>query len=546
MPVDTVHVNGRALTYLGRPVRLLRTLSRIGPTQFVRTGLQRLRQEALTRSVRSIFIRSDSTLSGRALARAIENGEFGQSQILSARFDAFGGRLWNLLNAMRVADALGAQVRFYWPMRPLDGIGPAEEVFAAGFLHEHRVEAVDLPSLRNVRTWTDEDLAHLRGSSEMVWYEAKHRDPAFNKFDIATRGFRFKRIPTYQDAFASLRLHPALECVREAVEGLDRFPVGVHARRGDVYRGDFRLGGQGARKAIPLPIVELLLERAPGDGSTVLISNDAARIRDRLRVDAERVLIASEVLDAAGSELEQMFLDFCLFTRCDEVFAGTSVFAIIPTHIGGGRAVPPDDVLNPATIRVAVTEFVEREAGHPDLEVALACTYLQDRFRAELSEQERDHLLGVAVKADPENPGLLVAQAARHFRRGRDALAEELFERARTSGAPEYAIRLTEHSLDISRGVGFAAIDGSFLDPRDWDTIEDHSDGGPWAAFYLGLRCLALGDRERAASLLDVAMHLPENAAPAAARELLAQSEGLTPAASGQGLSNAPGVDEGF
>ena len=537
----------RASTYRELLVRLLRTLRRIGPARFLRTAMQRLRQEALTRSTRSLRrARPDSALSGRALARAIEDGEFQQARILSAKFDAFGGRLWNLLNAMRVADALGAQMRFYWPMRPLDGIRPAEEVFAGDFLQEHRVEAVDLPSLRNVRTWTGEDLAHLRGSDAMIWYEAKHRDPAFDKFDIATRGFRFRRLPTYQEAFAALRFHPALERVREAVEALDRFPIGVHARRGDVYRGDFRLGGQGARKAIPLPIVELLLERAPGGGSTVLVSDDAARIRDRLRIDPARVLIASEVIDTADSELEQMLLDFCLFTRCDEVFAGTSVFAIIPTHIGGGRVVPPDDVLDPVTIRASVTAFVERESGHPDLEVALACVYLQDRFRAELSEQERDRLLGIAVRADPENPGLLLAQAARHVRRGRGDLADELFEHARTSGAPEYAIRLTEPSLDIARGVGFTVIDGSFLDPQDWDTIEDQSSHRPWAAFYLGLRCLALGDRERAASLLDVAMELPADAAPAAAQELLARSEGLTPIAFGQGLSNAPGVEEGF
>lgn len=540
-------MNGRAATSLGRASHLVRTLRRIGPARFLRTAVQRLRQESLARSAWPLRGRSGPALSGRRLARAIEDGEFKEARILSAKFDAFGGRLWNLLNAMRVADALGAQMRFYWPMRPLDGIRPAEEVFAADFLREHLVGAVDLPSLRNVRTWTGEDLAHLRGSSATVWYEAKHRDPAFDKFDIATRGFRFRRLPTYQQAFAALRFDPALERVREAVETLGRFPVGVHARRGDVYRGDFRLGGQGARKAIPLPIVELLLERAPGGGPTVLISDDAARIRDRLRVDPSRVLIASEVIDAAGSELEQMFLDFCLFTRCDEVFAGTSVFAIIPTHIGGGRVVPPDDVLDPATIRAAVTTFVEREAGRPDLEVALACVYLQDRFRGQLSEQERDRLLGIAVGADPENPGLLLAQVARHLRRGRDDLADELFEHARTAGAPEYAIRLTEHSLDISRGVGLGMIDGSFLDPQDWDTIEDHARAGaPWAALYLALRCLALGDRERAASLLDVAMRLPEVDAPAAAQELLVRSEGLTPTASGQGLSNAPGVDEGF
>lgn len=544
---ERASMTGRSSGLLGFPMRLVRAYRLIGPSLFLRTVIQRLRQLFLALPLPRIpWRRSEVALGGRALARAIERGEFREAMILSAKFDAFGGRLWNLLNAVRVAEALGAQMRFYWPLRPLDGIRPAEEVFDPSFLHDHAVETVHLPSLRNVRTWTGADLAHLQGSSEMVWYEAKHRDPAFDKFDIATRGFRFTRLPSYRDAFELVRFHPSLERVRGRVAELGRLSVGVHARRGDLYEGDFRLGGHAIRKAIPLPVIDLLLQQRTGDDPAVLISNDAARIRGRLRTDPRRVLIASEVIDEVDTELEAMFLDFCLFARCAEVFAGTSVFAILPTQVGGGRLLQPHEVIREDTLRSAVMRFVEQEAGHPDLEVALACSFLLDRFGTELSESENDRLLEIAVHADPENPGLVLAQAARHLRRGRADLADDLFRRTMAAGAPEYGIRLTEQSLDLSRGVGLTAVDGGFLEPRDWQTIEDAASEHAWPAFYLGLRRLALGDHAGAATLIEAFLPAAAGSIVAAAEDLLARSEGLSPAASGAGLSTSPGPAEGF
>jgi hypothetical protein len=529
------------------PKNILRTLRRIGPKRFARTAHARLRRWIIgIMPVHSSGAGQGPRFSGGSLQRAIRSGEFAECRILSAKFDAFGGRLWNLLNAARVAEALGAQLRFYWPMRPMDGIRPADAVFDASYLERHELTVVDLGTLRNVRTWTPGDLAYLRGTDRMIWYEAKHRDPDFDKFDVAARGHRFKELPTYAEAFRSIRFSPGLERVRSAVDGVERLALAVHVRRGDVYRGDFRLGGQGVRKAIPLPIVGLILGRLLEGERAVLISDDDARIRDRLGVDPSRVLISSEVLDWNGDDLERTFRDFCLFTRCDRVIAGSSVFAVIPTLIGGGLLESPDETFDSSHVRTVVTEFVEREAGRPDLEVALACVFLEDRFRGRLTESERDRLLAIAVEADPENPGLVVAQAARLIRLGHVEAAQALFERTATGGAAEFALRLTKHSLDIVRGVGFTAIDGSFLETRDWETMESAIASVPWAAYYVGLRLLALGDRDRARSALASAAQALNHVALRAALDLFERSEGLTPTPAGLGLSNGPSEDEGL
>ncbi len=533
------------IALLVRPAFLYRTLVRIGPSRFVRTILMRLRQIMITTPLGPGDLRhAVSGLGRRGLARAVARGDFGEAIVLSARFDAFGGRLWNLLNASRVAAALGAQLRVYWPKRELDGISSAALVFDPEYLEKHRVDRVDLETCRNVTTWTLRDLAAVRKSKDTVWYEVRHRNSYFNKFDIATRGFRFQGLPTFAQAFESVRFHPDLERVRDAVMQLSRFDVAVHGRRGDIYSGDFRLGSHYVRKAIPLPLIDLILERYGGSGRALVVSNDDKRLRERLGCDVREIQIASDVLDVEDNELAQMFLDFCLLTRADRIVAGSSVFAILPALIGGGEVLPPEHALDTQSAASAVWEFVREATGTPDLEVALACTYLEDRLRETLSDSDRLELLGIAVEADLGNPSLVLAGTAECLGRGDEEAAERLFRRAVSAGVPEYSLRLVEHSFDIVRGVGFTAIDGGFLREPAWRTLEAAQERIPWAAFYVGLHRMALGQQEGARASLQRAMSLKEVDAVSEAWELHLRTRGMDPTPGGSGFSTGPGPEE--
>jgi len=525
--------------------RIIRICLRLGPRGIIlvlRSRAARIAQEYPFRAGDWRYLRSG--LSSRGISRAAERGEFAGLVVLSARFDAFAGRLWHLLNAVRVSKALGAKFCFYWPARPLDGIYPAEEMFDANYLSLHCRDEVSLKDCRYVRTWTLEDIAAARGRPGSVWYDAKHRNPYFGKLDVATRGFQFRKLPTFAEAFESVRFLPDLEQLRESMRGLERFGLAVHGRRGDVYDGDFRIGSQGVTKTIPLPLIKLLLEQFSASGQALLVSNDDVRLRNRLGLDRDDLAIGSDFTDAAGDERVQVFRDFMLLTKADRIFAGASVFAGLPALIGRGALLSSEQVLGQRAVMAAVWDFVRQGAGQRDLEVALACSYLHDRLRGALSNREHDELLGIAVMADPLNPTFVLARAASLCRRGSDSAAAEVLSRAASVGLPDYCLRLVEHSFDIVRGVGFGAVTGGFLRAEDWVDLEAAAKRLPWAAFYVALHQMSIGDRDRVAGSLDRAGRANAVSAVSAAVELFNRSRELDLTPHGNGFSNSPAPED--
>ena len=68
--------------------------------------------------------------------------------MLSRRGDGLGERLNSLLNAMRLAEILGVDFRFTWPIGrfgkdPLHAVTRADEFFSADFLGDHLLATDD-------------------------------------------------------------------------------------------------------------------------------------------------------------------------------------------------------------------------------------------------------------------------------------------------------------------------------------------------------------------------------------------------------------------
>jgi hypothetical protein len=425
--------------------RIVSAALRLGPAGVARSVLHRLRLRALhlPRSARALA-------GGNAfgIRLAAKRGAFSDVQILSMKFDAFGGRIWNLLNAIRVADSLGAQMRFAWPLRPLDGIRSAEETFATDFLEEHYVTQVDVTRCRHVRVWRPDDVLRLRGSSDRVWYESKHKDRRFDKFEVASDGFRFPGLPTFRDAFDRIQFRSDLEEIRREAEALPPFRLAIHIRRGDVSHGDFRVGSHFVAKAIPFPLVEALISDA-ASSRVLLIGNDLAGLESRGLTRLPNVSVAAHLLDVSpDDELAAVMRDFCLMTRCEQIVAGDSLFAILPARIAGAQLLSPSEVI-PADRELALLRSsISGRDVHFDAETAVVCTYLQGMFGDVLEDQEREELLSLAYRCDPENPSLLIAQAAVHLRCERPDLAGSIFREASLNGAAATCVRLLRNTFD--------------------------------------------------------------------------------------------------
>lgn len=434
----------------------------------------------------------------RGFQAAIQRGDFAESTILSAKFDAFGGRIGDVIGAVRVASALDATMMFHWADRKLDGIRPADEVFAPEFVARHLLLEPKLDDYRVVRAWRPRDLVLLRQSAKRVWYQAKH-DEGAGKFRITTRRFTLPNVMTHGDAFAQIRFVAELEQIREHARALGPFELAIHVRRGDIFRGDFRLGGHFAHKALPLPILRLLL--ATTDKTVLLVGNEMEAVRERL---GDHSIVTPSDLGYPGERTAARddFYDFCLLSRCRSIVAGKSVFALIPALVGGGALLSAVDVLTRKQMYDATHAFITGADGSVDLEVAHACAYSRTQFPEMHTIASIGRLREIAHFADPSDPNVALAQAAANLRSGDRGAAAGTFGRLSSADGPETCLALLRYEFGLGSGVGLSSIFGGWLTDDDWRELLDASVANPWAAFYVALRSTVDGDRVTANAML--------------------------------------------
>ncbi len=442
------------------------------------------------------------------LPQLIEAGAFRGATILSARFDGFGPRFGEVLNGWRVAQALGARYRFYWPERAVLGIRPAGHVFSEGFIADHALESVRLSHYRDVRFFRLRDLAAMASHDVVLWYRSKDSELGTGKFNVASRGFQIPGLMTHSEAFAQIPLSPRLSVVREWAQSLPSFDLAIHVRRGDIYEGDFRFGGPFVDKALPLPVVERLLAGLESGSRILLVGNDLERVLTRLPSGvAFHVPSEFSLHLPLGPDIDD-FLDFCLLARSKRIIAGHSAFALIPSRIAGVRLELPGDSVPREELIEVLWRFVLASPRIVDLEVALACEYLRNEYGESLSERELDELVEIGRLSDPSNPVYVLRSFTVSYRRSGGSVAAEALRSAVDHGVPELCVRLLRQELDLQQGVGLTRIWTGFLTEEDRSTLMSAAGHDGWAAFYAALDVAARGDLVRAREVLALAPNI--------------------------------------
>lgn len=427
-----------------------------------------------------------------AIARWIGRGDLRGGTILSAKLDAFGGRIGDILNGWRLAEALGSRFRFYWPLRAVPGILSADRVFDAEFLAEHLVETVDLRDQRPVAVVSPRDLRRLKAGGTLL-LATKSDIPGYGRFAVATRGFKIPSLMSMAEAFERVPFRQELRAIRDWSREVPEFDVAVHVRRGDIFAGDYRLGGHFAVKAIPLPLVERVLAGLPTRGRVLLVGEDPERLLQRLRPGRGEVLTpAAFVPPNQGFPGADVFRDFCLLTRARRIVAGKSVFALIPARVAGIEPTAPHQIVDAAELDDLLLDFIRAAPGTPDLEVALACEYLRVRS-PEATARVAPELVAAARRADPGNPVYPLWLAAASVRAGDRHAAAAILAEADRDGVPETLVRLLRNDLDITRGVGLSYIWGGFLSADDLQVLRSAANDIGWCAFLSALEYAAEG-----------------------------------------------------
>ncbi len=377
---------------------------------YVRGAAQRLR--SASRDAPAVL----RGFSGRGLQRRIARGDFRPHEVLAWRPFGLGSRFGELLNAMRVARALGARFVFHWPPEPLLDVDAVETVFDPDFIAEHHLSRLDIEEFGRLSTT-------IRPSELQKLAEGPHRGVRMaERFEIRFAG-RGLSLPSFRAAFDDVRFHHRLEDIRAAVEALPRIGLAVHLRRWDLTRPDSRFGGVVSRKQLPLVLVDRIVADLRRDGAEniLLIGNDPDLVAEASgRIGAR---VAHDIVPLSTESLqEEAFRDFCLLARSERVLGGSSVFARVAQLVAGATVVRPEAVLSAHDSRELLWSAVMNDDQGRPLEATLASDHLFERPDLILSAADEVALLERTIGLDPEDPTRWFGLLARGVRSG-DTLA---------------------------------------------------------------------------------------------------------------------------
>jgi hypothetical protein len=341
----------------------------------------------------------------------------GRKTFLAARSDGFGERLRAMMNAMILAERFEGDFRFVWGKigaswdRSAHVVLSKEKTFAPDFLSAYATEA------SAVRSETYHPISGLKSIHAATRFRVGQNALSTVLPELAAT------LPkdAGANAFRRIRFSDRLERGRQAAFDIDLAPgaVALHLRAGDIIYGHSRLVGHYARKAIPWPLAFELAAQLRSEGRIVMVFGQDAALCRCIAAMHDGVF-AGDIVEKLGLDFHQTALfEITLMSRCAEVYAGDSGFALVACQIAGAPLAQISDRLSREDIRALLLSALEADdpgrparTGSPrapcpdaisDLQRAFAFWSAASVHAALFNPEERSRLLATAIARDPVN-----------------------------------------------------------------------------------------------------------------------------------------------
>ena len=290
-------------------------------------------------------------------------------RLIAFRADRLGARLVSLMNALRLAQDLGADFACAWT--DTTGVGhvfndPAE-LFAADWVAAHfmgadtwRAHRRDCAALTGQMAQEPGGLAGALAGGDVIIGNAFGVIVLAGEDEAAiTDRFRaqFGRIPWSAPVAAAMA----------ALEGALAGHTAYHIRRGDLT-GDLKAMNKAwPHKMVPNEFYERHMERSLGGGGVVLFSDDADTVAHyRGAFPALRTL--PDLIDTAAlTEAQRDLLELYAMSRCATIIAPErSAFSSTAAELSGARKVAVTDALSDEDREAAYGALRDRLRDRPE------------------------------------------------------------------------------------------------------------------------------------------------------------------------------------
>ncbi len=303
--------------------------------------------------------------------------------IVSARTDGLGGRIWSLLCTMLEAEKKRCNFKFTWEntklmlVKEFHSLPTAEEMFSEQFLAAHYLDSIEDICEGDVTTegnHSTDFLAEYNGSKNLK-----------RQFDQI--GFR----SPYRDA---IQMAEAVKVPENA--------VAMHVRSGDIIFGKLRERARFMEKTIPLPVAKSIVRDLVGNGRPVIVfCQDDHSLS--LLIEEGAVPATKFVPAEVNSAEERDLFEIVLMSKCTEILAGGSVFAMTACLIGKASLRNPADTFSAEEIVSIVEDYCNGESLIDRYIAAHSLKYIYYNFYDTLDAGRRVSLINRMADYDPDN-----------------------------------------------------------------------------------------------------------------------------------------------
>lgn len=274
---------------------------------------------------------------------------------VSNRTDGLGERLRSIVNALYLTHRFSGQFVFDWAVKTggqaaFHSICELHDIFSDEFIQSHY--ALHYASLLDQAVEVQvEQLQALTDSSFLSeWHKVFVPQMPIYRYlpslrsDIANGGFL--------NSFNAIGFSEQARSVISSVKAMS-LPsdlLAVHLRAGDIMYGSFRLNARFCRKAIPYQLADSLLESFAATKQQVILFGQDNNLISYLAAK-HGVLVASTLLnDLSSNSAHQALAEIILMSKCKQIIAGSSGFAILASSLAGETLVPINDYLSTSDI----------------------------------------------------------------------------------------------------------------------------------------------------------------------------------------------------
>lgn len=254
---------------------------------------------------------------------------------IATRSDGLGERLRAVLSAWALSKVFNCDFKFAWRNNLRDheflAMQSPQHIFSQDFLNMHLLDHTK--KLRN------HNLSNFDGESKTGVYQCEQSLPKeFEKF-LQTEGLLQRYRDSLRKAFWEINYNPQVCAVIAAAQSvlMTKPTVAMHLRSGDLMYGDFRYAIGYLGKALPHPLVQNIIDQMASRGKEVLLFGEDQSQLEYLASNNRNVSLASAHRFPTDDKLLAAFFDVILMSRCDEIHAGNSGFAVLSSMIGSAQ-----------------------------------------------------------------------------------------------------------------------------------------------------------------------------------------------------------------